>query len=82
MRTLRGNDSFQDFQAKTSDAWDDGDDDLMLDMANIKMSMRDIQSTARAVMDNHSRQANSGGGLSYSGGLSVLFFQRLLGCQI
>ena len=48
-------DSFQDFEIKTSDAWDDGDDDLIL-MANIQMSLKDVQSTARAVLDKHSRQ--------------------------
>jgi hypothetical protein len=46
-------DAFQDFENKTSDAWDDGEDDLLM-MPN--MSMRDVQSTARAVLDNHSRQ--------------------------
>lgn len=48
-------DAFHDFENNTSDAWDDGDDDLLL-MSNIPMSLRDVQSTARAVMDNHSRQ--------------------------
>ncbi|CAG2211070.1 GYP1 [Mytilus edulis] len=48
-------DAFHDFENKTSDAWDDGDDDLLL-MSNIPMSIRDVQSTARAVIDNHSRQ--------------------------
>lgn len=48
-------DAFHDFENKTSDAWDDGDDDLLL-MSNIPMSLRDVQSTARAVIDNHSRQ--------------------------
>ena len=58
-------DAFQDFQEQTKDAWDDGEDDLMLDMANIKMSMRDIKSTANAVIEKHkSRNAN----LQYGGG--------------
>ncbi|CAE1321147.1 TBC1D22 [Acanthosepion pharaonis] len=51
----RPKDSFQDFEIKTSDAWDDGDDDLIL-MANIQMSLKDVQLTARAVLDKHSRQ--------------------------
>lgn len=51
----RPKDSFQDFEIKTSDAWDDGDDDLIL-MANIQMSLKDVQSTARAVLDKHSRR--------------------------
>ncbi|KAL4227114.1 hypothetical protein ACF0H5_015087 [Mactra antiquata] len=59
-------DSFQDFQNKTLDAWDDGDDDLMIDMANIKMSMKDIQSTAKAVLDNHSRQTRNAN-IQYNG---------------
>jgi hypothetical protein len=48
-------DAFHDFEYNTSDAWDDGDDDLFV-MANIQMSLRDVQSTAKAVMENHSRQ--------------------------
>ncbi|XP_061187749.1 TBC1 domain family member 22B-like isoform X2 [Saccostrea echinata] len=48
-------DAFQDFENNTSDAWDDGDDDLLI-MANIQMSLRDVRSTAQAVMENHSKQ--------------------------
>jgi hypothetical protein len=48
-------DAFQDFENKTSDAWDDGEDDLLM-MPN--MSMRDVQSTARAVLDNHTNYAH------------------------
>ncbi len=44
----RKQDSFQDFQDNTEDAWDDGDDDLIL-MANFKMSLKDVQSTAMQV---------------------------------
>lgn len=61
----RTGDSFQDFQNKTLDAWDDGDDDLMIDMANIKMSMKDIQSTAKAVLDNHRQTRNAN--IQYNG---------------
>ncbi|WAR26889.1 TB22B-like protein [Mya arenaria] len=61
MKTAKTGDSFQDFQNKTEDAWDDGDDDLMIDMANIRMSMKDIQSTAKQVLDNHSTAPGSGG---------------------
>lgn len=43
-----GRDSFRDFQENTSDAWDDGDDDL-IQMANVKMSMRDVRHTALQV---------------------------------
>ncbi|KAJ8301525.1 hypothetical protein KUTeg_020512 [Tegillarca granosa] len=46
-------DSFHDFEHKTSDAWDDGDDDLLV-MANIQMSLKDVRTTAKAVLDNHS----------------------------
>ncbi|XP_052252808.1 TBC1 domain family member 22A-like isoform X1 [Dreissena polymorpha] len=52
-------DSFQDFQKQTQDAWDSGDDDLMIDMANIRLSMKDIQQTARQVLDNHSQQTRN-----------------------
>jgi len=48
-------DSFQDFQAKTSDAWDDGDDDLIT-MASMKMSLKDVHETAMQVINNHSQQ--------------------------
>ncbi|XP_045166376.2 TBC1 domain family member 22A-like isoform X1 [Mercenaria mercenaria] len=64
-RVARTGDSFQDFENKTLDAWDDGDDDLMLDMANIKMSMKDIQSTAKAVLDHHRQTRNAN--LQYNG---------------
>lgn len=48
-------DSFSDFETKTSDAWDDGDDDLIT-MANVKMSLKDVHTSARAVIDSHARQ--------------------------
>ncbi|KAK7103003.1 TBC1 domain family member 22B-like [Littorina saxatilis] len=48
-------DPFKDFENKTSDAWDDGDDDL-ISMATVQMSLRDVHSSARAVLENHSRQ--------------------------
>ncbi|XP_048252965.1 TBC1 domain family member 22B-like isoform X1 [Haliotis rufescens] len=51
-------DAFQDFESQTSDAWDDGDDDL-LQMASVQMSLKDVQSSARAVLVNHSKQHNS-----------------------
>ena len=63
-------DSFQDFQDKTDDAWDDNDDELMLDMSNIKMSLHDVRKTAEEVISNHSRQSgakNSNLNYEYSG---------------
>ncbi|XP_005097859.1 TBC1 domain family member 22B isoform X2 [Aplysia californica] len=51
-------DPFHDFENKTSDAWDDGDDDL-IQMASLKMSLRDVQTSAKVVLDNHSKRANS-----------------------
>ncbi|KAK3101795.1 hypothetical protein FSP39_006422 [Pinctada imbricata] len=56
----RGNkrDAFHDFENNTSDAWDDGEDDLLY-MANIQMSLKDVRSTAKAVIDNHSRSVNA-----------------------
>ncbi|KAL5015050.1 hypothetical protein ScPMuIL_009320 [Solemya velum] len=50
-------DTFEDFENKTSDAWDDGDDDL-IQMANIQMSLKDVRSTAKAVIDNHSKHVS------------------------
>lgn len=47
-------DSFQDFQAQTEDAWDDGDDDF-ISMANLKMSMKDVHSSAAQVINDHSQ---------------------------
>lgn len=52
---LRTRDSFEDFEEKTNDAWDDADDDL-LEMSNFRMSLKDIQSTALQVIKNHSQQ--------------------------
>jgi hypothetical protein len=52
----RKHDSFQDFQDNTEDAWDDGDDDL-IHMANFKMSLKDVQSTAMQVISDHSQQS-------------------------
>ncbi|KAK6185173.1 hypothetical protein SNE40_007464 [Patella caerulea] len=49
-------DTFADFENKTSDAWDDTDDEL-LSMSNMQMSLKDVQSTAKAVLDNHSKQS-------------------------
>lgn len=51
-------DPFHDFENKTSDAWDDGDDDLIT-MATVQMSLRDVHSSARAVLEKHSRQVAS-----------------------
>ena len=48
-------DPFHDFENKTSDAWDDGDDDL-ISMATVQMSLKDVHSSARTVLENHSRQ--------------------------
>lgn len=52
---LRTRDSFEDFEEKTNDAWDDADDDL-IEMSNFRMSLKDIQSTALQVIRNHSQQ--------------------------
>jgi hypothetical protein len=51
-------DPFRDFEKRTSDAWDDGDDDL-INMANLKLSLSDVQSSAKVVLDNHSKNAKS-----------------------
>lgn len=63
-------DSFQDFQDKTNDAWEDNDDELMFDMSNIKMSLHDVRKTADEVISNHSRQSGaktSNSNTEYSG---------------
>ena len=57
-KSSRG-DAFQDFQDKTSDAWEDNDDELMLDISNIKMSLYDVRKTADEVISNHSRQSSA-----------------------
>ncbi|GFN88752.1 TBC1 domain family member 22b [Plakobranchus ocellatus] len=51
-------DAFQEFENKTSDAWDDGDDDLM-EMANLRLSLKDVHSSARVVLDNHSKKTQA-----------------------
>ncbi|KAI8782075.1 TBC1 domain family member 22B-like isoform X1 [Biomphalaria glabrata] len=51
-------DAFHEFENKTSDAWDDGDDDL-IQMANLKLSLKDVHTSAKVVLDNHSKKANS-----------------------
>ena len=51
-------DPFQEFENKTSDAWDDGDDDL-IQMNNLTLSLREVQSSAKFVLDNHSKKANA-----------------------
>lgn len=50
-------DPFHDFENKTSDAWDDGDDDLM-QMAHVKISVQDAQSSAKLVLANHSKKTS------------------------
>ena len=40
---------FHVLQENTEDAWDDGDDDLIM-MANFKMSLKDVKSTAMQVL--------------------------------
>ena len=59
MKAVKGKDSFQKFQNSTMDAWDDAPDDFMIDMANIKMSMADIKTTAEAVIESHSKQTRN-----------------------
>ena len=51
-------DTFQEFENKTSDAWDDGDDDL-IQMNNLTLSLREVKSSAKVVLDNHSKKANA-----------------------
>lgn len=43
--------SFQRYEESTLDAWDDGDDDLLV---RLKLDSNMIQSTASQVINNHS----------------------------
>ena len=63
-------DAFQDFEEKTIDAWDDGDDDIV-EMSSFKMSLKDVHSTAMQVLQNHSKGCQSqrtNGEIADSGG--------------
>ncbi|KAK2147459.1 hypothetical protein LSH36_551g00022 [Paralvinella palmiformis] len=64
----KGHDSFQDFQDRTIDAWDDTEDDLMV-MSNIRLSKRDVHNTAIQVLNHHSQQTRSGHVLQSEGSL-------------
>ncbi|CAH1784398.1 unnamed protein product [Owenia fusiformis] len=57
----REKDSFEAFESKTEDAWDDGDDDMFL-MPNMKMSLKDVHSTAMEVINNHSLRVQTANG--------------------
>lgn len=47
---------FEEFAKQTKDAWDDGDDDLLLEAYNVRISKRDVQSAAAQVLQSHSQQ--------------------------
>jgi len=40
---------FEEFNKQTDDAWDGGDDDLLLEAFNVRISRRDVQSAASQV---------------------------------
>jgi len=40
---------FDEFNKQTDDAWDGGDDDLLLEAFNVRISRRDVQSVATQV---------------------------------
>jgi len=40
---------FEEFKKQTDDAWDGGDDDLLLEAFNVRISRRDVQSAATQV---------------------------------
>ena len=40
---------FEEFNKQTDDAWDGGDDDLLLEAFNVRISRRDVQSAATQV---------------------------------
>ena len=41
---------FEAFNKQTDDAWDGGDDDLLLEAFNVRISRRDVQSAATQVI--------------------------------
>ena len=41
---------FEKFNKQTDDAWDGGDDDLLLEAFNVRISRRDVQSAATQVI--------------------------------
>jgi len=53
-KAMAGNSSsdFEEFNKQTDDAWDGGDDDLLLDAFNVRISRRDVQSVATQVHSN------------------------------
>jgi len=44
---------FEKFNKQTDDAWDGGDDDLLLEAFNVRISRRDVQSAATQVFNNN-----------------------------
>ena len=51
---------FDEFNKQTDDAWDGGDDDLLLEAFNVRISRRDVQSAATQVSGNLLILENSG----------------------
>ena len=49
-----GKSSFQQYERDTEDAWDDGDDDLLM---RLKLDTNFIQSTASQIIDSHSNSS-------------------------
>jgi len=47
--TGSSNSDFETFNKQTDDAWDGGDDDLLLEAFNVRISRRDVQSAATQV---------------------------------
>lgn len=47
---------FEEFNKQTDDAWDGGDDDLLLEAFNVRISRRDVQSAATQVLQSHSQK--------------------------
>lgn len=61
----RGRDSFQDFQEKTSDAWDDGDDDVLA----LSAGRNNVHSTAPVASSRYIRPEPKPGGNKMAAGI-------------
>jgi len=62
--------SFQQYEESTLDAWDDGDDDLLV---RLKLDEDYIKSTATNIIDHHSMSTAKNGSADVSTGKGWLF---------
>jgi len=52
---------FEKFNKQTDDAWDGGDDDLLLEAFNVRISRQDVQLAATQVFNNNNNNNNNNG---------------------